>query len=280
MIGATSGAAGLARLATGRSSSRSPACGCAETWHLEVAALSSQLGYIALPDDLCSRLAHGELLSTAERELVDRMPATTPRRPVREVAISTQSVGLVLVGRRARSSSRADTRSVRRSSHASRTSNRGRSTHDDPGARDRRRRRVLAPAGFDASRPACRSPSRSSTSRCRAGPATRPSALRATDPELHIVVSNGADMSMLDRDKAMDDLLRFVDGDRVRVDRARAGVRRGHRAGDEGAVASWPARAVDADLNRALEISGNSSRSIAGSARSHRCAATSARSAR
>jgi CheY-like chemotaxis protein len=48
-----------------------------ETWQLEVAALSSQLGYVALPRELCEKLEHGRPLTVEERRMVAQAPETT-----------------------------------------------------------------------------------------------------------------------------------------------------------------------------------------------------------
>ena len=51
--------------------------GLAPSWQLEIAALASQLGYIVLPRELCSKLEHGERLTDEEQAAVDRAPAMT-----------------------------------------------------------------------------------------------------------------------------------------------------------------------------------------------------------
>lgn len=48
----------------------------AETWQLEVAALASQLGYVALPRELCEKLEHGRPLTVEERRVVTQAPET------------------------------------------------------------------------------------------------------------------------------------------------------------------------------------------------------------
>lgn len=48
------------------------ALGVTETWHLEVAALSSQLGYVALSHELVERVARGDVLTEDERTQVAR----------------------------------------------------------------------------------------------------------------------------------------------------------------------------------------------------------------
>ena len=52
------------------------AIGVTETWHLEVAALSSQLGYVSLSHELIERIARGDVLTEEERHLVARAPET------------------------------------------------------------------------------------------------------------------------------------------------------------------------------------------------------------
>jgi len=67
--------------------------GVDETWPLEIAALSSQLGYIVLPHELCEKLASGAPLDDDESILVQRAPAMAaqllaniPRlEPVRDI---------------------------------------------------------------------------------------------------------------------------------------------------------------------------------------------------
>lgn len=51
--------------------------GVTETWQLEIAALASQLGYIALPHDVCDKLDAGLPLTDDERLAVARAPALT-----------------------------------------------------------------------------------------------------------------------------------------------------------------------------------------------------------
>lgn len=48
--------------------------GVTETWHLEVAALSSQLGYASLSHELTERIARGDILTEDERAQLDRAP--------------------------------------------------------------------------------------------------------------------------------------------------------------------------------------------------------------
>ncbi|MBL0213814.1 MAG: response regulator [Myxococcales bacterium] len=55
------------------------ALGVTETWHLEVASLASQLGYISLPDTLLAKLSRGDVLTEEERQLVARTPDTAVR---------------------------------------------------------------------------------------------------------------------------------------------------------------------------------------------------------
>lgn len=52
------------------------AMGVKETWHLEVAALSSQLGYVSLSDELVAKLQRGDALNDDERTQVERVPET------------------------------------------------------------------------------------------------------------------------------------------------------------------------------------------------------------
>lgn len=47
-----------------------------ETWQLEIAALASQLGYIALPRELCDKLEHGQPLTIEEKRMVAQAPET------------------------------------------------------------------------------------------------------------------------------------------------------------------------------------------------------------
>lgn len=64
-----------------------------ETWQLEIAALSSQLGYIVLSHELCEKVASGRPLDDAERAQVQKAPqmaaqllANIPRlEPVRDI---------------------------------------------------------------------------------------------------------------------------------------------------------------------------------------------------
>ena len=51
--------------------------GLTDTWQLEVAALSSQLGYITLPPEVCDKLEAGAVLSDEDRRLIARAPETT-----------------------------------------------------------------------------------------------------------------------------------------------------------------------------------------------------------
>ncbi len=55
------------------------AVGLAERWQLEVAAMLSQLGSIALPEDVLDRLHRGEPLAEAERQMVERSHEVTER---------------------------------------------------------------------------------------------------------------------------------------------------------------------------------------------------------
>lgn len=52
------------------------AIGVTETWHLEVAALSSQLGYVSLSHELIERIARGDVLTDEEKQQVARAPET------------------------------------------------------------------------------------------------------------------------------------------------------------------------------------------------------------
>ncbi len=52
------------------------ALGVTETWHLEVAALSSQLGYVSLSHELLEKMARGDNLTEEERAQVARAPET------------------------------------------------------------------------------------------------------------------------------------------------------------------------------------------------------------
>lgn len=64
-----------------------------ERWHVEVAAMLSMLGTVALPDETARKYAAGEALTVEERGMVERMPDVTesllaniPRlEPVREI---------------------------------------------------------------------------------------------------------------------------------------------------------------------------------------------------
>ena len=47
----------------------------ADAWQYETAALLSQIGCVAIPDDLLDRLAAGESLPSGQREMVDEHPA-------------------------------------------------------------------------------------------------------------------------------------------------------------------------------------------------------------
>src|SRR5262249_22785610 len=53
--------------------------GITEVWQLEVAALTSQLGYITLPDELCAKLEHRALLTDDDRQQLARA-AEAPAR--------------------------------------------------------------------------------------------------------------------------------------------------------------------------------------------------------
>lgn len=46
----------------------------AERWHFEVAAMLSQIGYVALPQEIVEKLYGGQSLNTAEQEKVARLP--------------------------------------------------------------------------------------------------------------------------------------------------------------------------------------------------------------
>ncbi len=48
-----------------------------ETWQLEVAAMLSQLGYVALPSETVEKLYYGRPLTDAEQKMVARAPAVT-----------------------------------------------------------------------------------------------------------------------------------------------------------------------------------------------------------
>jgi CheY-like chemotaxis protein len=51
--------------------------GLRETWQLEVAAMLSQLGYIALPAETVEKLYYGRALTDGEQKMVARAPAVT-----------------------------------------------------------------------------------------------------------------------------------------------------------------------------------------------------------
>ena len=53
--------------------------GILDSWQLEIAALSSQLGYIVLPHELCEKLEHHKPLSEDEQRMVAGAPAMTER---------------------------------------------------------------------------------------------------------------------------------------------------------------------------------------------------------
>lgn len=53
------------------------ALGIAETWHLEVAALSSQLGFVSLSQELLERMARGDTLAEDERAQIARASETS-----------------------------------------------------------------------------------------------------------------------------------------------------------------------------------------------------------
>jgi CheY-like chemotaxis protein len=53
--------------------------GILDSWQLEVAALSSQLGYIVLPHELCEKLEAKATLTENEQSIVDRAPAMTEK---------------------------------------------------------------------------------------------------------------------------------------------------------------------------------------------------------
>jgi response regulator RpfG family c-di-GMP phosphodiesterase len=48
--------------------------GILETWPLEVAAMLSQIGYVALPPNTQAKIYHGGPLSDSERQMLERMP--------------------------------------------------------------------------------------------------------------------------------------------------------------------------------------------------------------
>jgi response regulator RpfG family c-di-GMP phosphodiesterase len=49
--------------------------GVLDSWQLEIAALASQLGYIALPHDLCDKIEHQRALTEDELRIIERAPA-------------------------------------------------------------------------------------------------------------------------------------------------------------------------------------------------------------
>ncbi len=69
------------------------AMGISGGWHVEVAAMLSQIGYVILPPTTLERVYHGEPLGEAERAMLERIPAVTgqilgniPRlEPVQEI---------------------------------------------------------------------------------------------------------------------------------------------------------------------------------------------------
>jgi hypothetical protein len=70
--------------------------GIQERWHIEVAAMVSQIGCISLPQEVCERLYNGSRLTDEQQQLVDRLPdmahgllSNIPRlEPVLEVLAS------------------------------------------------------------------------------------------------------------------------------------------------------------------------------------------------
>lgn len=69
------------------------AMGISERWHVEVAAMLSQIGHVILPQSTLEKVCQGELLSEAEQAMLNRIPVVTeqvlgniPRlEPVREI---------------------------------------------------------------------------------------------------------------------------------------------------------------------------------------------------
>jgi len=53
--------------------------GILDSWQLEIAALSSQLGYIVLPHEVCEKLENKRPLTEAEQHMVARAPEMTER---------------------------------------------------------------------------------------------------------------------------------------------------------------------------------------------------------
>jgi CheY-like chemotaxis protein len=53
--------------------------GVLDSWQLDIAALSSQLGYLVLPQELCEKLEHREALNEDEQRMVVDAPAMTER---------------------------------------------------------------------------------------------------------------------------------------------------------------------------------------------------------
>jgi CheY-like chemotaxis protein len=53
--------------------------GILDSWQLEIAALSSQLGYIVMPHELCEKLEHNVPLTEAEQQVVARAPEMTEK---------------------------------------------------------------------------------------------------------------------------------------------------------------------------------------------------------
>jgi response regulator RpfG family c-di-GMP phosphodiesterase len=72
-----------------------PRCGIEERWPVEVAAMLSQIGCVALPTDVLEKLYHGKPVTSEEQGMIDRIPALTeqllgniPRlEPVREILL-------------------------------------------------------------------------------------------------------------------------------------------------------------------------------------------------
>jgi hypothetical protein len=53
--------------------------GVADTWHVEVAAMLSSIGFVALPNDVVAKLHTGAELDATEREMVARVPEIAER---------------------------------------------------------------------------------------------------------------------------------------------------------------------------------------------------------
>jgi response regulator RpfG family c-di-GMP phosphodiesterase len=78
--------------------------GMKQVWHLEVAAMLSQLANVTLPDDLARKLYDGSVLSNAEQSMVDGLPDITTRllghiprlEPVRDILASALPAGSAL----------------------------------------------------------------------------------------------------------------------------------------------------------------------------------------